>query len=287
MRKVMGLFLLVIGWVLLSGCSATPKPYVFTPTYDHKTPPSIKEGAPWFERGRPVRFLDATASAGSVPLKIVFLNGQLDHHRIAPETERVLREYMEANGLKDVKVRFNQWAPHRDFVQLVRNKKVHWIWRGTIGVVATTIEAVTLGRLFGTWILGDHYNPWTDTIHMYSDDSMIALHEGGHAKDYATKRWPALYAIVSAVPGVNLWLEYYASRDAVRWVHHQDGEELDRETEGYHTLYPAFGSHVGATVGGRALTLGGIGVGHLGGWIHGSAREKEQRREQRGHEKED
>ena len=35
------------------------------------------------------------------------------------------------------------------------------------------------GRVFG----GDRYNPFTNTINLYSDHPSIALHEAAHAKD--------------------------------------------------------------------------------------------------------
>ena len=37
---------------------------------------------------------------------------------------------------------------------------------------------------------GDHYNPYTNTINIYSDHRAIVLHEGGHAKDFARRRCP-------------------------------------------------------------------------------------------------
>ena len=104
-------------------------------------------------------------------------------------------------------------------------------------------EAILPGRLIG----GDHYNPFTGTIHLYSDVPAIALHEGGHAKDFTRRALPGTYALVTALPFGNLWPEAIATGDAITYAGQQADPELERES--YRILFPAYGSYLGGSVG--------------------------------------
>ena len=131
---------------------------------------------PIMERGQPRRVIDAFGWVWGIPSKLMLWNRKVESHSISPETEQRLEEYMVDNQLVDVKVRLNQYRPLDDWRRLVRNKSVAWPWRYTFGVVATATETVVPGRLFG----GDHFNPYTSTIHLYSDLPAVALHEAAH-----------------------------------------------------------------------------------------------------------
>ncbi len=71
--------------------------------------------------------------------------------------------------------------------RLARNRHVAWPYRLLIGLPVTLVFEVLLpGRLF-PW--GDYYNPYTNTVHLYSDHAAVALHEAGHAHDLASRRF--------------------------------------------------------------------------------------------------
>ena len=80
------------------------------------------------------------------------------------------------------------------------------------------------GRLFG----GDHYNPFTNTIHLYSGHASIALHEGAHAKDSAESPFPGLYAASRMLPLVPLYQEGVATGDALGYHRAEDNPEAER-----------------------------------------------------------
>ena len=219
------------------------------------------------ERGKPRPIIDSFGCVWGIPSKLLLWNRKVENHRISPKTETLLFEYMETNGLSDIKVRLNQYRPWDDWRRLTRNTSIAWPWRYTFGTVATLSETVVPGRLFG----GDHYNPYTGTIHLYGDVPSIAFHEAAHAKDFSNRRYPGNYAALYILPAVPLWHERIATNDVLSYVQNHNDRNLERET--YHTLYPAYGTYLG-NAGGYAfprysnpIYLGGILVGHaIGRW---------------------
>jgi hypothetical protein len=128
-------------------------------------------------------------------------------------------------------------------------------------------EAILPGRLIGV----DHYNPFTGTIHLYSDVPAIALHEGRHAKDLTRRKLPGTYAVATGLPVVSLWPEAIATGDAIAYA--EQHEDPDLEREGYRILYPAYGTYVGGSMGDFVAPIalpiyaGAVVAGHAVGRI--------------------
>jgi hypothetical protein len=225
----------------------------------------LRDGQPQLQRGKPRKVIDAAGWVIGIPDKILLWNRRVDNHRITSRTEDVIGEYLAVNGLDTTRVRLNQYAPGDDWRRLVRNKKVAAPWRYTFGTVATLFETVLPGRIVG----GDHYNPYTDTIHLYSDVPAIALHEAGHAKDFARRKYKGTYAAVYLLPVVPLVHESIATGDALAYAQlYNSPAELK---EAYNVLYPAYGTYVGSALGSAApryaspLYYGTVVGGHIWG----------------------
>ncbi|MEQ1826191.1 MAG: hypothetical protein ABL921_09595 [Pirellula sp.] len=222
----------------------------------------IAEGDPQQEVGKPRPIIDVVGWVVGVPSKLIFWNRKVENHNVSPETQAVLEEYLAINALNDVKVRVNQYRPGDDWRRLTRNTSIAWPWRYTFGAVTTLGETVFPGRIFG----GDHYNPYTATIHLYSDLPSIALHEAAHAKDFSNRKYPGNYAAVYALPFVPLWHERVATNDVLSYVQYKNDSALRREA--YHILYPAYGTYVGNSAGyafskySYPVYLGGVVAGH-------------------------
>ena len=199
------------------------------------TPP----GEPQFERGKPNVLLDSVGWVFGIPSKIILLDRRMDNHYVSMITEDALRAYLEYNGLADVKVRVNQYAPGEEFRRLVRNKEVSWGWRYTIGIFSWLYGTLLPGRLLG----GDNYNPYTDTVSLYSDISAVALHEGGHAKDFSGQTLKGTYAFAYMMPVFSLYAEGRASTDAISYLYAHGS--ADQEKEAYRILFPAMGTYIG------------------------------------------
>ena len=111
-------------------------------------------------------------------------------------------------------------------------------WRYTLGVVSLVSYTVLPQRAFG----GDNYNPYTNTISIYSDLESVVLHEGGHAKDFAGREWKGSYAALSALPFAPLYVEAVASSDAVSYLRSRG--EAQGEKAAYPLLYGAYSTYI-------------------------------------------
>jgi hypothetical protein len=258
--------LLWLGLLLITtGCATVPYPQGVTfddPRLSRQVPPD-----PQIERGKPNRVLDASdwVWPGSWLGKLVLWDRRVDNHKIGEEAEAVMQRYLDYNELAFVKVRLNQYAPRDEFRRLRGNKSMGAGWRYTIGVLGWLQYTILPGRIFG----GDNYNPYSNTINLYSDIPAIAVHEGGHAKDNAQREWKGFYWITYGIPFVNLYHEAIASNDAIGYL--EARESIALQEEGYRIMHPAYGTYVGGNAGllfpGQAFTTFTLSV--LGGHISG------------------
>lgn len=251
--------------IALSLCGCIPlKPRAITAN-EFLLSAELRDGSPQIQRGQRRKIIDATGWVIGIPNKIMLWNRRVDNHNIGPRTEQVISEYLAMNGLDTTRVRINQYAPRDDWRRLVRNKRVAAPWRYTFGAFATLYDTVLPGRLIG----GDHYNPYTDTIHLYSDVPAIALHEAAHAKDFARRKYKGTYAAIYGIPGVPLFHESIATGDALAYAELY-GSAAERR-EATNVLYPAYGTYVGSALGTAApryanpLYYGSVVGGHVWG----------------------
>lgn len=252
--------------MMLGGC-APLRPKAIT-AQRYYLAEQLCDGSPSIQRGKPRKIIDATGWVVGIPDKILLWNRRVDNHNIGSRTESVMAEYLAVNGLETTRVRLNQYAPGEDWRRLVKNKRVAAPWRYTFGTAFTLYETILPGRIFG----GDHYNPFTDTIHLYSDVPAIAMHEGAHAKDFARRKYKGTYAAVYCLPGVPLWHESIASEDSLAFSQmYLDGDE---QKETYNVLYPAYGTYIGSAMSSvvpryaSPVFYGSVITGHVWGRTH-------------------
>ena len=201
------------------------------------------------EIGKPNKVIDTIGTIVGIPGKVLLWDRRIDNHKISGRTIEATADYMAASNLGHVKVRANQYAPLKDWKRLKANKSVHWLSRYTLGVLALGGEAILPGRIVG----GDHFNPFTQTVHLYSDVPAIAWHELAHAKDFSRRDSQASYSL--AYTSIPLWHETIASQDVMSYVADRgDREEIAETIE---ILYPAYGTYAGA---GAAAFSGGLSL---------------------------
>jgi hypothetical protein len=239
------------------------------------TTPYVGQGPhPQIERGHPFFPVDAIGNVLSLPSKLILFNWKVDNHAVSSDTEEALVKYMSyrAENLKDTKIRINQWSPHGELKRLWINKHVAWPYRLLIGLPITLVFEILLpGRLLG----GDHYNPYTDTVHLYSDLAPVALHEAGHVYDFSKQEYRGTYALLRLVPFANLYQEFRATDEAIEYLITVE----DRETElnSYKILYPAYGTYVGSYML-FPFGLGAVIFGHFHGRATADEREETYQR---------
>jgi hypothetical protein len=233
-------------------------PPAIQPAPAEATPNNLPE----FEHGQPRKVVDAVGWVFGIPRKIILWDRRAVNHRVSLETEQNLAQYLEANGMVSTKVRINQYDPIGEWRRLRANKEVGAGWRYTIGAFDTLTYTLIPGRLFGS----DGYNPYTDSIYVYSDIPCLAQEQAGYAKIVRSRINPGTYAAVTSLPVVQLWPEKQSKNDVLDYT--LTNGTAEQHQEATRVLYAEFG----AEVGGQAsillgsnipLTLAGAGIGHV------------------------
>lgn len=248
---------------MAQGCATAP-PYHYGARPGGSGELQLRPGEPQFERGKPNALIDGAGWVVGVPSKIILWNIRMDNHHVGTNTEMALETYLQRNNLTNVKVRINQYAPGGEWSRLFRNKTVGWGWRYTVGVFSCLFYTILPQRIFG----GDNYNDCTDTISIYSDVPAVVMHEGGHAKDFAGRKWKGTYGAAYMLPFVALYHEAQATSDAVSYL--RDQPDAEAEKRAYHILYPAYGTYVGGSFGEYLMPYtwiywAGVIPGHIAG----------------------
>ncbi len=255
--------MLVLGLVtsITAGCAATP--YQYGGSLHTQRDAYIAAGESQVQRGRPAPVVDTVGWAVGIPAKIVMLDHRVDNHHVSYKTESCLEEYLAANQLDRVKVRINQYDPVGEWTRLKANQSVSWPIRYTAGTVSWVGYTLLPGRVFG----GDRYNPYTNTISIYSDVPAVALYQGARAKDYALRQHKGLYALAYSVPGVGLvWHDAHASQDVMGYL--VENGTPDEVRAGYRSVLPTYAldaSEPIAAATGVPLVLPAVVAGHVVG----------------------
>jgi len=225
----------------LTACATVP--YIPGRGIEQPDTLTLRPGEAQIERGRPAPFLDGLGHyVLSLPTKLLLWNWDVDNHEISPETEARMAKYLADNDLHQVKVRLNEYAPGAEWRRLIHNRAVNGFWRYTIGALTVSLYTILPGRAFAGLLGGDHYNPFTNTINLYSEHPAIALHEAGHAKDFARRKYKGTYGALRILPLVPLYQEGLATGDAIGYD--RDLGLSDAEKADYKLLYPAFTTYI-------------------------------------------
>ena len=222
---------------------------------------------PQIERGERRPVIDGIGWVVGIPSKIILWDRRVDNHNVSEETEGTIAQYVDDLGLSTTKVRINQYAPIDEWRRLTANREVGWGWRYTLGLWTWADEAIFPGRVFG----GDHYNPYTNTISIFSDAPAIAIKEGSRARDVRSRQLPGTYAAVNSLPLVSMWYDTVATKYAFEYI---QKDRPDVAQEGYHLLYPSYGAHLGSDLASFTYVpnLIGAAVGSIPGHIIGRYR---------------
>lgn len=268
---------------LLVGCATTP--YSLGAGLETDLTLPLAEGERQIERGAPNAWVDGFGHYFfSLLSKLILLDWRVNNHDVPAKVEDALQGYLWANGLCNTKVRLNQYAPGGEWRRLFRNREMPGGWRYTLGLLSVSFYTIFPERLLAGFPFiggGDSYNPYTNTVHIYSGLRSIALHEGAHAKDFASienRHWRGLYAGARAVPLAGILMALYqeavATGDALSWEL-ATGDDRDSRSA-YRTLYPAYGTYLGGAGSAAAVFFsdgwvvyavqyGIVVVGHVAG----------------------
>jgi hypothetical protein len=223
--------------------------------------PQLKND-PQFEHGQPRKVVDAVGWVFGIPKKVILWDRRAVNHHVSTETEQSLAQYLDANGLVSTKVRINEYDPVGEWRRLRANKEVGAGWRYSVGAFDTLVYTLLPGRLFG----GDRYNPYTDSVYIYSDIPCLAQEQASYAKLVHAHTYTGTYAALSSLPVVQLWPEKKSKDDVLDYT--LTYGTAAQQNEATRVLYAEYGAEVGGQASlflgsNLPLTLAGAGIGHV------------------------
>lgn len=217
------------------------------------------------QHGEPSKVIDGVGWVLGIPSKLLLLDKRADNHDVSPETVEQTYEFLAERDVDGVMVRVNQYDPIGEWKRLAENDRVGLPWRATFGAVYTLGYTLVPGRLFG----GDWYNPFTDTVNVYSDVPALAMEQAALAHDVHEKSHPGFYSAVRILPLVGIVHEARA-KQAV-YEHVDENGTTEQRAEARRVLSPQMGREVGGQAalfvpqGEALLSLGGAAIGHVVG----------------------
>lgn len=214
------------------------------------------------EHGEPRRVIDGVGWVFGIPKKLMLWDPRVDNHQVSSETVDETADFLAEKEVDGVMVRVNQYDPIGEWKRLAENDRVGLGWRATVGTVYTLGYSLVPGRLIG----GDWYNPFTDTVHVYSDVPALAMEQAAQAADTHERSHPGFYSAVRLVPFVGLVHETRSKQAVFDYVD-ENGTPEER-AEARRVLHP----QMGAEIGGQATVflpqaepifqIGGAAIGH-------------------------
>ena len=192
--------------------------------------------------GRPRPIIDGLGWVLGTPEKLLYWNRRVNNHHVTDPTVGQVTDYLASRNLTDVKVRVNEYAPLDEWKRLVANKSISPGWKYTFGTLTHLRYVLLPGRLIG----GDEYNPYTNSVSLYSDVSTIGLAESAYAYDIHHRSHPGTYAAFQELPFVAMWHESLAKGEVLTYVTLQ-GDQQQME-EARRILYVRYGLQIGGNV---------------------------------------
>lgn len=182
----------------------------------------------------------------SIPVKLILWDSKVNSGNVSQETIEKMRDFLDEKGLHDVNVSVNQYKPQLVWQRTFTNPKTSFLSKCTVGLATCLMETLAIPKLTG---LGDHYNPSSNTVHLFSNDTAIALHECGHAEDFNNRLNPILYGIAGRLPYIGmpctLYHEFTATSNACTYLANRSLKDLK---QAFTLLTPAFATYCAAAI---------------------------------------
>ena len=216
-------------------------------------------------QGNPNKIVDGLGWVVGIPRRIVLWDRRVDSHQVQPETMAEVATYAKVNELDGICVRVNQYAPADEWKRLTQNDRISPGWRYTVGALSLVGYTLLPGRIMGI----DNYNPYTNSVYVYSDVPALAMEAAAYAKDIKQRELPGTYASVNTLPVFSVWHETINTQDTLNYL--QTHGTYEEQREGLAILYPNYGASVGGAFGSLfgftgVFEIGGAVVGHVSGW---------------------
>ncbi len=199
-------------------------------------------------RGKKNKIVDTLRGFFTWSQKLLYWNRTVGSGELHEDAEIATKLALVDGDSASTHISINEYNPKIIWQRTFQNDKTSILTKLTFGTIYALVYTVIPGRLL--YGFGDQYNPFADTVILYSDNLDLALHEAGHAVDFSEKQkkhlGPGLYTLARVFFPIMLYQEAVATGKAFKFTaEHGASEDLKSS---YALLFPAFGTYLAASI---------------------------------------
>lgn len=250
---------MAIGLFALAGCVANP---FESSRYRGATECSMTEIRSPIIHTRPHPRLDRWERLVEWPQRLIGRAAQ-DDIALSEETVEMLRQYLAENGLRDVRIVYNEYSPLAQWWRLRENERISAGWKYSIGTATVIGGTLFPARVFDR----NKYNPFTNTLEINSDRPFEILNYAVVAHRVESHDWRDLYVVTTQLRPIGMVNRLNAGYEALDYARSQNDWKL--EQAGYRQLYPQT-ANLGTIAAAPFLPLYAMPLVGLGGNMVGT-----------------
>ena len=182
---------------------------------------------------------------------------------LSPSTLKIMNDYFDENDLKAVNIEFQTETPSDDWKRLQANAAINPLLKYSLGSANWLGYLIIKPSVWGK----SYFDPYTNTLHINSNNPIEILAELSHAKIIQRQNYPGLYALGSKLPFIAIWAQKQKTNEMLAYAKSKQDWELEKAT--YRKMYPSMlngSSIVGMFFGPfylrPAISVGGVLAGH-------------------------
>jgi hypothetical protein len=182
---------------------------------------------------------------------------------LSPSTLKIMNDYFEDNHLASLDIEFQTETPKEDWNRLQANAAMNPLLKYSLGSANWLSYLIIKPSVWGK----SYYDPYTNTLHINSNNPIEILAELSHAKIIQRQNYPGLYALGSKLPFIAIWAQKQKTNEMLAYAKSKQDWELEKAT--YRKMYPSMlngSSIVGMFFGPfylrPAISVGGVLAGH-------------------------
>lgn len=141
----------------------------------------VKEGSDYF-------LFNAVRNIALIPAKLIYWNSAYGSGNVSPAVVDKVTQCLEDYGLQNVAVQVNDYSPGWYASRVFTNPKTSLLAKLVFGVPAVIVNVLGLTKILSY----DHYDVFSNSIYVISNDPDVALLEAGSAKCFNESNAPAL-----------------------------------------------------------------------------------------------
>ncbi|MEI7854104.1 MAG: hypothetical protein WCJ06_10375 [Planctomycetota bacterium] len=182
---------------------------------------------------------------------------------LSPSTLKIMNDYFEDNHLASLDIEFQTETPKEDWNRLQANAAINPLLKYSLGSANWLSYLIIKPSVWGK----SYFDPYTNTLHINSNNPIEILAELSHAKIIQKQNYPGLYALGSKLPFIAIWAQKQKTNEMLAYAKSKQDWELEKAT--YRKMYPSMlngSSIVGMFFGPfylrPAISVGGVLAGH-------------------------